>query len=108
MHTYRLTTGWFSEHFHVVVVGDPLDGSLTLRIKLADITGRVDFCEVNSLLSNQHTLPHDLLGLLQVDGQVVVSAVNAPHRVFNFHFVKKLPIYHNLEKRERERERNSI
>ncbi len=63
----------------MVVIGDPLDGGLTLRIKLADITCCVNLREVNSLLSNQHTLPHDLLGLLQVDGEVVVGAVNAPH-----------------------------
>ena len=75
---YRLTAGWFAKHLHVVVIGHPLDGSLALWVKLADVTCGVDLCEVNPLLSDKHTLPHDLFCLLEVDGEVVVGAVNAP------------------------------
>ena len=91
-----MTTGWFSKHLHVVVVGDSLDGGLALWVKLADVTRGVDLCEVNTIFSNEHTLPHDLLCLLQVDSEVVVGTVNTPQRVVNFDLIKKLPIYYNL------------
>ena len=38
---YLLTTSGFPQHLHVMVVGDPLDSSLALVVKLADVSGGV-------------------------------------------------------------------
>lgn len=80
----------------MVVIASLLYGRLGLRIKLTDIPGRVDFCQVNGILVYEDTLPHYLFGLLHIDGQAMLWAINDPHTVFNFDLVKKITVQDNL------------
>ena len=94
---YRLAACWLPKSLHVLVIGDLLDGRLTLWIKLANVPRGVHLGQVNALLSLKNTLPHDLFGFLQVDGQKAPFLVHAPHRVVHLDLVEKGPIEQHLE-----------